>query len=1194
MQNTLTQLATMVEGIQLQLTQAMKHSEQETGKSENSTNKGPYQYSSPKSTLNLQSTNPMSSVKPPKLSLPPFDGSNPLDWIFQAELYFNYYQLPPEDRLSTISFYMQGQALSWFMWMYNNQQLTTWDAFVRDLEMRFGPSSYDNHRAALFKLRQTESKLRDRRARSNPGSIFPFNPNTPPTQNQPNKTPVPLLPSPPSINMPPVRRLTRAEAAERRLKGLCYNCKEKYGPGHICKGPQFLLLVVDEEEQSDIQHPELPQSVPHNQAQCHTITDSEFYLSLAAYFGLSSPKTLRVSGEIQGQVMVGNGEMIKCQGKCANVKVHIQGCCFEISFLVLPIQGADLVLGVEWLSSLGRFVSDYSIPSSVMTMHAIIYKTNPPSSILANQNSNTNYLPLDTLLTEFNTIFQPPTELPPSRNPDHHIHLTSDSKPVNVKPYRYPHYQKTIMTELIQNMLKDGIIRPSHSLYSSPVLLVQKRDRTWRFCVDYRALNAITIKNRFPISTVDELLDELHGATVFSKIDLRSGYHQIRVAAEDIQKIAFRTVDGHYEFVIMPFGLSNGPSTFQAAMNDLFREVLRHFVLVFFDDILIYSATLKEHVEHLRQIFTILKSHQYYAKLSKCVFSVATVHYLGHIISGDGVRVDPEKIQAIMEWPKPTTVSALQGFLGLTGYYSHFVRQYAGIASPLSDLLKSQQFRWNERAEVAFKDLKDAMTQVLVLALPDFMATFELTTDASGTAIGAVLSQYLLGRKFFIFTDQQSLKYLMSQSVQTPEQHKWLTKLMGYDYEIIYKPGKENKVADALSRVQTCSYAAITAPEFTWLSSLREYFATEPKGMDFLQKTSIQVLQYMTVKFISSMAFLKPSFRTETLFSYLSFRRNCFASLAPNSTTATPTTLSLMANQRPSQKLAPRFFGPYRILRRIGNVAYEINLPATSRIHNIFHISRLHRCLDNPPEPTFPIPTKDEDDRPISNTAPTDCTWEDVEELRCSHPSLFSDTDPSGSVGMDDSSLVDKAKCKNDEEIVAVIAHELGHWKLNHTMYSFIAVHILTSFQFGGYTLVRNSTDLFQSFGFDTQPVLIGLIIFQHTVIPFQHLVSFGLDLVSRSFEFQADAFAKKLGYGPSLRACLVKLQESLSAMKRIGGTLRITILILCSSEDRLHLAKWRRRKSNRVAWPPQVLTGSGTWAKEGTLGQKASSMGRN
>ncbi|XP_038991114.1 uncharacterized mitochondrial protein AtMg00860-like [Hibiscus syriacus] len=176
-------------------------------------------------------------------------------------------------------------------------------------------------------------------------------------------------------------------------------------------------------------------------------------------------------------------------------------------------------------------------------------------------------------------------------------------------------------------------------------------------------------------------------------------------------------------------------------MNDLFHEVLRHFVLVFFDDILIYSATLKEHVEHLRQVFTILKSHQYYAKLSKCVFGVATVHYLGHIILGHGVRVDLEKIQAIIEWPKPTTVSALRGFFGLKSYYRRFVRQYAGIANPLSDLLKSQQFRWNERADGAFKELKDAMTQVPVLALPDFMATFKLTTDASGTTIGAVLLQ---------------------------------------------------------------------------------------------------------------------------------------------------------------------------------------------------------------------------------------------------------------------------------------------------------------------------------------------------------------------------------------------------------------------------------------------------------------------
>lgn len=236
-------------------------------------------------------------------------------------------------------------------------------------------------------------------------------------------------------------------------------------------------------------------------------------------------------------------------------------------------------------------------------------------------------------------------------------------------------------------------------------------------------------------------MDELQGAQFFSKIDLRSGYHQIRLAQEDIPKTGFRTFDGHYEFLVMPFGLTIAPSTFQAAMNDLLRPFLRKFVLVFFDDILIYSPTWSAHQIHLQQVLRLLLDNHFYAKLSKCNFGVCSVDYLGHIISGNGVHADPTKVQDILAWPTPKSLTALRAFLGLTGFYRRFVQHYATIAGPLTDLLKAPTLMWTSKAEEAFTKLKHAMTNLPVLALLDFNLPFEVTTDASGVAVGVVLSQ---------------------------------------------------------------------------------------------------------------------------------------------------------------------------------------------------------------------------------------------------------------------------------------------------------------------------------------------------------------------------------------------------------------------------------------------------------------------
>ncbi|KAG9447555.1 hypothetical protein H6P81_013683 [Aristolochia fimbriata] len=431
-----------------------------------------------------------------------------------------------------------------------------------------------------------------------------------------------------------------------------------------------------------------------------------------------------------------------------------------------------MVLGVSWLATLGPVLTDYAARdfefdykgarihwkgeqahgvqptrcNSRVCAASMKLMLSPHSFALElspNEHEQVRDYPteLSNILETFSDVFQKPQGLPPQRAQDHAIHLLPNSRPVNIKPYRYPYFQKQEMERLIIDMLKDGIIQPSTSPFSSPVLLVRKKDGTWRFCVDYRALNVVTVRDRFPIPTIDELFDELHGAQYFSKLDLLAGYHQIRIKAEDVEKTAFRTHNGHYEFLVMPFGLSNAPSTFQAIMNDVFRPYLRRFVLVFFDDILIYSPSWESHLEHVKVVLQLLREHQLVAKQSKCLFGQTQVDYLGHIICQHGLAVDPSKISTIQQWPQPKNVREVRSFLGLAGYYRRFIRHYAQIASPLTDLLRKDAFLWNEDTQQAFETLKERLSSTPVLTLPDFSVEFQVETDASGLGIGAILSQ---------------------------------------------------------------------------------------------------------------------------------------------------------------------------------------------------------------------------------------------------------------------------------------------------------------------------------------------------------------------------------------------------------------------------------------------------------------------
>ena len=377
----------------------------------------------------------------------------------------------------------------------------------------------------------------------------------------------------------------------------------------------------------------------------------------------------------------------------------MQGQEFKTDLLVLPVEGCEIVLGMQWLTTIGdvkwnfgdlrmefmqnghkvvlRGMKHYGlqfvrqkkmqkllrkpeqIAGAQLCMIRMIQEPEPEPLSLFTITAGTNggqdgdSLDLESLLSEYDDLFQEPNGLPPARLHDHRIVLKDGTEPVNVRPYRYPAFQKGEIEKLVAEMLASGIVRVSSSPFSSPVVLVKKKDGSWRMCVDYRQLNSATIKNKFPIPLIEELLDELFGAKLFTKLDLRAGYHQIRMKTEDVEKTAFRTHDGHYEFLVMPFGLTNAPSTFQGLMNDIFRPFLRKFILVFFDDILVYSGGWNEHLQHLRLVFELLRRHELQVKRSKCVFAQQQIDYLGHIINTEGVQADPQKTVAIKSWPIP-------------------------------------------------------------------------------------------------------------------------------------------------------------------------------------------------------------------------------------------------------------------------------------------------------------------------------------------------------------------------------------------------------------------------------------------------------------------------------------------------------------------------------------------------------------
>ncbi|XP_047175538.1 uncharacterized protein LOC124842957 [Vigna umbellata] len=462
-----------------------------------------------------------------------------------------------------------------------------------------------------------------------------------------------------------------------------------------------------------------------------------------------------VESELQFDLVVSTPAAggIKTSTVCVRCPIEVEGRRYKVNLICLPLQDLEVILGMDWLTTnrilidcgkkelvfpdadeeelsitLGQFKEDIMEGASCFLI--MTYEGNEIERSYNVDNSGGR-----TVVDEFSDVF--PDEvpgLPPIREVEFTIDLVTTAAPISVQPYRMAPAELVELKKQIEELMDKKFIRPSASPWGAPVLLVKKKDGSSRLCIDYRQLNKLTIKNKYPLPRIDDLLDQLHGACVFSKIDLRSGYHQIRVKEEDIQKTAFRSRYGHYEYVVMPFGVTNAPAIFMDYMNRIFRPYLDKFVVVFIDDILIYSKSFEEHEDHLRIVLSVLREKELYAKRSKCEFWMKEIQFLGHVVSAGGIAVDPAKVKAVLDWESPRSVTEVRSFVGLAGYYRRFIEGFSKIVAPLTSLTrKDQPFAWTDKCEESFQELKRKLTSAPVLVIPDTAKPFEVYCDAASS-----------------------------------------------------------------------------------------------------------------------------------------------------------------------------------------------------------------------------------------------------------------------------------------------------------------------------------------------------------------------------------------------------------------------------------------------------------------------------
>eukprot|EP00253_Pinus_taeda_P010028 PITA_10028 len=620
-----------------------------------------------------------------------FDVSHAFTWLAQMDRYFKLnHILDDATKLMLGSMYFNNERWQWWEWhQHCNGYFRTWTQFTKALRDRF--EQEDSYLVHLTKLQQTGTV----EEYINAFESLAFR----------------------------TKGLTNEFYMECFISGLKEAIKAQvllYHPPtwmeacqvarHKCKEPKFFQIDATDYNSTE-EDPPLEEHEPLEDDNQQDNVSDEPVISVHALAGISSPQTFKIRGFIKHhpvvvlidsgsthnfiyqkvtetvhcfvrvvsnfQVQIADGGTMKCEGRCENVKLQMGDYQLKTHMFSIHIGGCDIVLGADWLHTLGPITMDFQelymsfkqnnhthtlrglqvgAPSIISSHkmekllkkgnHGVVAQFNVIQGVETKQPPL--HLEMQQILNSHLPVFDNPQGLPPSRGEhDHNITLVLGAQPPNVRPYRYPFSQKNEIEKIIKELLEVGVIRPSISPYSSPVVMVLKKYGVWRMCPDFRALNKLTVKDKFPISVIDDLLDDLNGAQFFTKLNLRSGYHQIRMKEFDIPKTAFRTHEGHYEFLVMPFGLCNGPSNFQSLMNHILKPYLRKFFLVFFDDILIYSCTWGTHLQHVDPLLQLLCKHKLFVKMSKCSFGRAKVEYLGHIVGREGVKVDPKKIQAM-------------------------------------------------------------------------------------------------------------------------------------------------------------------------------------------------------------------------------------------------------------------------------------------------------------------------------------------------------------------------------------------------------------------------------------------------------------------------------------------------------------------------------------------------------------------